>query len=294
MDNSPFPIAAAADQPPDTGLLWTIIWTLVWFAGWVAAAGVPALIARTMGLNARLYFGASLVLSPVAGLLMIALIRKPANEQPTLRAFGKTWMKPLALIALVAPFAYLAYLWTMMLTNTDPYIMGFNPVQWTHRYLGDTAIRILLVTLVISPLRDITGWAPITLIRRRIGLAAFYYAALHMLAYLGLDREWSLQKLWEDISIRTYIMLGMAALVLMVPLAITSTNGMIRRLGRKAWDRLHWLIYPLAILAVSHNLLMVKVIDGAPFVHAFILAVLLLWRLGRWGANRLKPAEVTA
>ncbi len=210
---------------------------------------------------------------------------------PYLRAFGKHWMKPLTLIALIAPFAYLAVLWTMMLTNTDPYIMGFNPVQWTHRYLGDTAIRILLVTLAISPIRNITGWAPITLIRRRIGLAAFFYAALHMLAYLGLDREWSLAKLWEDIVIRTYIMLGMAALTLMLPLAFTSTNGMIRRLGRRTWDRLHWLIYPLAILAIAHNLLMVKVIDGDPTIHAFILAALLLWRIGRFAVQRLKPAQ---
>ena len=208
-----------------------------------------------------------------------------------LRTFGKHWMKPLTLIALIAPFAYLAVLWTLMLTNTDPYIMGFNPVQWTHRYLGDTAIRILLVTLAISPIRDITGWQPIALIRRRIGLAAFFYAFLHMLAYLGLDREWSLAKLWEDVVLRTYIMLGMAALVLMIPLAVTSTNGMIRRLGRKTWDRIHWLIFPLAILAIAHNLLMVKAIDGDPTIHAVILAVLLLWRMGRWGMKRFKPAE---
>ena len=207
-----------------------------------------------------------------------------------LRAFGKHWMKPLTLIALIAPFAYLAVLWTLMLTNTDPYIMGFNPGQWTHRYLGDTAIRVLLVTLAISPIRDITGWQPIALIRRRIGLAAFFYALLHMLAYLGLDREWSLAKLWEDVMLRTYIMLGMAALVLMLPLALTSTNGMIRRLGRKVWDRVHWLIFPLAILAVAHNLLMVKVIDGDPTTHAVILAALLLWRVARFALKRLKPA----
>lgn len=134
-----------------------------------------------------------------------------------LRTFAKHWLKPLTLIALIAPFAYLAVLWTLMLTNTEPYIMGFNPVQWTHRYLGDTAIRVLLVTLAISPIRDITGWAPIVLVRRRIGLAAFFYAFLHMLAYLGLDRNWSLQLLWEDVMIRTYIMLGMAAVTLMIP-----------------------------------------------------------------------------
>jgi len=212
-------------------------------------------------------------------------------HNPYLRAFGKTWMKPLTLVALIAPFAYLAYLWTLMLTNTDPYIMGFNPVQWTHRYLGDTAIRVLLATLAISPIRDITGWAPIALIRRRIGLAAFFYAALHLTAYLWLDKNWDLGLLLEDIMIRTYIMLGMAALTLMIPLAITSNNTSIRRLGRKTWDRLHWLIYPLAILAVAHNLLMVKLIEGDPTTHAIILAALLLWRVGRWTLGKLKPAQ---
>lgn len=196
-------------------------------------------------------------------------------------------MKPLALVALAAPFAYLVVLWAFVLSNANPYIMGFNPVQWTHRYLGDTAIRVLLATLCISPLRDITGWAPLTLIRRRIGLAAFFYAALHMLAYLGLDRGWSLARLWEDVVIRTYIMLGMASLTLMVPLALTSTNGMIRRLGRRTWDRLHWLVYPLAVLAVAHNLLMVKVIDGNPALHAGLLGALLLWRAGRLTLKRL-------
>ncbi|MEQ1607397.1 MAG: protein-methionine-sulfoxide reductase heme-binding subunit MsrQ [Hyphomonadaceae bacterium] len=212
-------------------------------------------------------------------------------SNPYLRAFGKTWMKPLTLVALIAPFAYLAVLWTLMLTSTQPYIMGFNPVKWTHHYLGDTALRVLLVTLAISPIRDITGWAPIALIRRRIGLAAFFYAFLHMLAYLALDRGWSITLLWEDVMLRTYIMLGMAALVLMIPLAVTSTNGMIRRLGRKTWDRVHWLIYPLATLAVAHNLLMVKLIDGDPATHAVILAILLLWRVGRWSMKRLKPTE---
>ncbi|MDP3739669.1 MAG: protein-methionine-sulfoxide reductase heme-binding subunit MsrQ [Hyphomonadaceae bacterium] len=211
-----------------------------------------------------------------------------------LRNFGKHWMKPLTLAALVAPFAYLAVLWILMLTS-QPYIMGFDPVKWTHHYLGDTAIRILLVTLAISPIRDITGWAPIVVIRRRIGLAAFFYALLHMLAYVGLDLEWSIPKLWEDILLRTYITLGMLALLAMVPLALTSTNGMIRRLGRKTWDRIHWLIYPLAILAVSHNILMQKTLfQVQPMTHAAILAVLLGWRIARWALKRMKPTEAAA
>jgi sulfoxide reductase heme-binding subunit YedZ len=213
-----------------------------------------------------------------------------------LRAFGKHWMKPLTLALLLAPFIYLAVLWIMMLNGMQT-PMGWDPVKWTHHYLGDTAIRILLVTLAVTPVRDITGWAPIVVIRRRIGLAAFFYALLHMLAYLGLDKGWSLVKLWEDVVVRTYITLGMIALVLMIPLALTSTNGMIRRLGRKTWDRIHWLIYPLAILAVAHNMLMQKTLwQMQPTVHAAILAVLLGWRVMRWGMGKLrpKPAEAAA
>lgn len=288
MENSAFP-GAAADIPADSGLLMI----LLWMVGWIVAAGVPALIARFIGLNPRLYFGASLLLSPIGGLVLIALIRTPANEASAFRAFAKHWLKPLVLIALLAPFAYLALQWGLMLSG-QPHAMGWNVGQWTHRYLGDTAIRTLLLTLAVSPLRDISGWGPIVLIRRRVGLAAFFYAALHLLAYFWLDRNWSIAGLIEDVTRRTYIMLGMAALTLMIPLAITSNNGSIKRIGRKAWDRLHWLIYPLAILAVAHNLLMLKSMDGAPTVHAIILTALLGWRLVRWVVGRVKPREATA
>lgn len=287
MENSAFPVPA--DQPPESGLLLM----LLWLAGWIAAAAIPALVARPLKLNARFYFGASLVLTPVVGLLLIALIRKPENEAPALRAFGKHWLKPVTLLILIAPFAWLAYQWTLMLAG-QPNDMGWNVGQWTHRYLGDTAVRVLLATLLVSPIRDITGWAPLALIRRRVGLAAFFYAALHLLAYFWLDRNWSIPGLIEDVTLRTYIMLGMAALTLMVPLAITSNNASIKKLGRKVWDRLHWLIFPLAILAIGHNLLMVKAIDGAPTLHALILVLLLGWRLSRWGLAKLKPAEATA
>ena len=211
-----------------------------------------------------------------------------------LRTFAKHWMKPLTLLALVAPFLFLAWQWLQVLTGINPRAMGTDFVTYTHHFLGDTAIRILLVTLAVSPVRDITGWAPIALIRRRIGLAAFFYAALHMIAYLWLDRGWDLGLLWEDMVVRTYIMLGMAALVLMVPLALTSNNSAIRKLGRQTWDRIHWLIFPLAILAVAHNLLMVKVIYGDPLMHAVILTLLLGWRVVRWSIGKLKRTEAAA
>ena len=214
-------------------------------------------------------------------------------HSPLLRAFGKHWLKPLTLVSLIAPFAWLAYQWGLMLAGL-PNDMGWNVGQWTHRYLGDTAIRVLLVTLAISPIRDITGWAPIVIIRRRVGLAAFFYTTLHLLAYFWLDRNWSLPGLIQDVTLRTYIMLGMAALTLMIPLAITSNNSSIKKLGRKTWDRLHGLTYPVAILAVAHNLLMVKIIEGDPTIHAVILGVLLLWRVGRWVIGKFKPAQIAA
>lgn len=200
-------------------------------------------------------------------------------------------MKPLTLVALLAPLAWLI-VQVVLLIQGQPNDMGVNPAEYIHHFLGDTAIRILLVTLAITPIRDITGWAPIILIRRRIGLAAFYYAALHIVAYLWLDLLWSLDALWEDILKRTYITLGMAAFALLVPLAVTSTNGMIRRLGRNLWQKIHYLIYPIAILAVVHQTLVTKSLQWGEIIHGVILAALLLWRVPKWiGAAAKSRAE---
>jgi sulfoxide reductase heme-binding subunit YedZ len=269
-------------------------WMLTAYAVWIGASGLVAWLAGRKGLNAGIVFVISVAVSPLAGLIYFLLIKDKAAEAGLLRSFGKTWMKPVTLVLLVAPFIYLAVLWILGLNGVST-PLGFDPVKWTHHYLGDTAIRILLVTLAISPIRDITGWAPIALIRRRIGLAAFFYATLHMLAYLGLDKGWSLQKLWEDVVIRTYITLGMLALLLMIPLALTSNNSAIRKLGRQTWDRIHWLIFPLAILAVAHNMLMQKTLwQMQPTIHMAILVLLLGWRVTRWGAGKLKPKPAEA
>lgn len=205
-------------------------------------------------------------------------MRRPPH--PVLRAFGRSWMKPLTLIALCAPGAYAAAQWALGLAGL-PNELGFNPAEWTHHFLGDTALRILLVTLAVSPLRDITGWAPLGLIRRRIGLAAFAYSAAHILAYLWLDLLWSLPALWDDVLKRTYITLGMAAFAAMIPLALTSTNGMIRKLGRTSWEKLHRLIFPITLLAVLHHLFMVKGNQPEPLIHGAILAALVAWRLAK-------------
>jgi sulfoxide reductase heme-binding subunit YedZ len=212
---------------------------------------------------------------------MNASTLQPRRRSPALDAFGRHWLKPLALIALLAPGVYVAAQWGLAYAGL-PNALGFNAAEWTHHFLGQTALRILLVTLAITPLVDITRWTPLLRIRRRIGLAAFFYAALHIVAYLWLDLLWSLPALWEDVLKRTYITFGIAAFVLMVPLAVTSTNGMIRRLGALIWKRLHWLVYPLAILAVLHHYFVEKGDQPGPLVHGAILAALLPWRVVKW------------
>lgn len=195
-----------------------------------------------------------------------------------LRDFARVWLKPLTLAALLAPAVWLAYQWIALFAGW-PSTLGFNPVQTTHHFLGETAIRVLLVALAVTPFRDITGWAPIMRVRRRIGLAAFFYALAHLLAYFGLDLFFSLPALWEDIVDRTYITFGMAAFALLVPLAITSHDALIKALGAVRWRRLHWAVYPTGMLAVTHHVFAEKGFQMGPVVHGAILAALLGWRV---------------
>ena len=219
-------------------------------------------------------------------------------RNPVFRTFSRHVMKPLAFWLLALPALWLAGQWTLLLTGGD-HDLGFNPIETTHRFLGDTAIRILLVSLAVTPVRDITRWGPVMMIRRRIGLAAFWYALLHILAYLGLDLflaagmsvSGAFAGLWRDVSERIYITLGMTAFVLLLPLAITSFNRMQRWLGSRRWQGLHRLVYPLAILAVFHHGFMVKGNQLGPWIHGGILALLLGYRLvGMIARKRSQPS----
>ena len=211
-------------------------------------------------------------------------------HNPYLRAFGRTWMKPLTLLALALPAAWLGVqVWLVNSNMANG--LGEDPAKGVHHFLGQTAIRILLLTLAVSPLRDITGWAPIALIRRRLGLAAFFYGVAHLIAYLWLEKDWSIPGLAKDAVTLTYVAVGLAALALMIPLAVTSNNTSIKRLGRRTWEKVHWLVFPLAILAVIHHALTLKGFYAEPMIHAGVLALLLGWRLWRWTAGKLaKPA----
>ncbi len=204
------------------------------------------------------------------------------------RAFNRHWLKPISFWLLLAPAAWLSWQWWLLLSG-DAHTLGFNPIETTHRFLGDTALQILLLSLAISPIRELTPWSGLLKIRRRIGLAAFWYALLHVLAYLGLDLliaagmsvSGALAGLWEDVIERVYITLGMIAFLALIPLALTSFNSMIRRLGARNWQRLHWLAYPLAILAVLHYGILAKGNQLEPWVYGGVLAVLLGYRVLR-------------
>jgi sulfoxide reductase heme-binding subunit YedZ len=196
------------------------------------------------------------------------------------REFARVWLKPITFWLLAAPGLWLGWQWIAALAGW-PNALGFDPIAYTHHFLGDTAIRVLLIALAVTPFRDITGWAAIMRVRRRIGLFAFAYALLHVLAYFSFDLRFSLPKLWDDVVERVYITFGMAAFLGLIPLAITSHDALIKKLGAVNWSRLHWLVYPIGVLAVLHYGYMVKGNQMGPWVHGTVLAVLLAWRVAR-------------
>jgi sulfoxide reductase heme-binding subunit YedZ len=174
--------------------------------------------------------------------------------------------------------------------------LGINPAETLQVETGIWALRFLLASLAITPLRRLFGWNRLVQYRRMLGLFAFFYATLHLLTYVVLDRYFDWAGVVEDVAKRPFITLGMLAFVLMIPLALTSTKGWIRRLGRK-WQTLHRLVYFAAIAASLHFIWKVKVAIGEPVYYAAILGVLLAIRLvisvrkARSGALTPKPAN---
>jgi sulfoxide reductase heme-binding subunit YedZ len=166
--------------------------------------------------------------------------------------------------------------------------LGINPVETINRYTGDWVLRFLLITLAVTPLRRMFGWNSLLRFRRMFGLFAFFYATLHFLSYVWLDQFFAIDAIIKDVAKRLYITVGFTCFVLLIPLAVTSTNGMIRRLGARRWQRLHRLVYFIAIGGIVHYLWLVKSDLAQPLIYGAILAVLLGFRL--WGKVRSAPA----
>ena len=196
--------------------------------------------------------------------------------------------KPLVFILALIPLAGLIFI---VLTGRT----SANPAEDILLTTGIWALRFLLITLAITPLRRITGWNRLIQYRRMFGLFALFYAALHLLSYLAFDRFFAVDEILADVAKRPFITAGMAAFGLMIPLAVTSTAGWIRRLGRR-WQQLHRLVYLSGVAACLHFVWKVKVVIGEPIYYAAILGTLLgvrlLWRYGPRALVNRHPARV--
>ena len=175
-------------------------------------------------------------------------------------------IKPAVFVAAVAPGIYLT--WAALTGN-----LSANPLSEYRNETGVWTLRFLCITLAVTPLRRLTGWNGAIKFRRMLGLFAFFYATLHFLSYWAFDLTFAFGAMVGDILTRPFIALGFAAFVLLIPLALTSTKGWIRRLGKK-WALLHRLVYVAAICAVIHFAWKVKVFTGDPVIYAAILALL--------------------
>jgi len=197
--------------------------------------------------------------------------------------------KPLVFVAGLAPLAWMIC-GALQLFGAS---LGADPVKKLEHECGKTALNFLLLTLSVTPVRNLTGLPQLLRLRRMLGLFVFFYAVVHFTVYLVLDLELNLALVGADIVKRPYITIGFTALLLLVPLALTSTNGMMRRLGRR-WQSLHRLIYVIAALAVWHFYWQVKRDVREPLIYLGILALLLAYRLARWRAPRAARATRAA
>ena len=182
-----------------------------------------------------------------------------------------SWLKAAVFLACLIPFAQLAY-------KGYTGDLGVNPIEFITHFTGSWALLFLLTSLSVTPLRKISGWNDLIKFRRMLGLFAFFYAALHFSTYIVLDHFFDFQRITKDILKRPYVTVGFTAFVLMTPLAITSTAGMIRRLGKR-WQQLHRLVYVAAIAGVVHFYWLVKADIRRPLQYGSVLVILLGYRL---------------
>jgi methionine sulfoxide reductase heme-binding subunit len=167
----------------------------------------------------------------------------------------------------------------------DTYLTA-NPIEFITHATGDWTLRFVIITLAISPLRRIPGFSALIRYRRMLGLFAFFYGSLHFSIWIGIDKFFDWTEMWKDVQKRRFITVGFTGYVLMIPLAVTSTAGWIRRLGGRRWQKLHRAIYLTAIAGVIHYYWLVKSDVRKPLQYAAMVAVLLAWRIVAWIQRR--------
>ena len=204
------------------------------------------------------------------------------------RFLSSKWTKLALFLLSLVPFLVLLWLCWEAYQSGDfvPYVTA-NPIEYLTHYTGDWTIRFICFTLCITPLRMLLNRPQITRFRRMLGLFAFFYGCVHFALWLFLDpKQNTISAIWEDIAKRRYITVGMLAFLAMLPLAITSTAGWVRRLTFKRWKQLHRLVYLTAVAAVIHYWWLVKSDIRLPLMYAAIVAVLLGYRIVAWMRKR--------
>ncbi len=201
----------------------------------------------------------------------------------------KRWIKAVVFVLCLVPVLWLGWrFWNQDLTA--------NPLEFLQHQTGDWALRMLVATLAITPLRKLLHMPSLIRYRRMLGLFAFFYACLHFLTYLVFDKLFDVQEIVKDVAKRPFITVGFLALVLMLPLAVTSTAGWIRRMGGKRWQMLHRAIYISAIAGGVHYYWLVKSDVRKPLFYLGLVVLLLAYRLAVWlvgrTATRAKSHEV--
>jgi methionine sulfoxide reductase heme-binding subunit len=197
------------------------------------------------------------------------------------------WTKALPFLLCLGPLA--SIIWPFVRGYTIP-----NPLEFIQHGTGDWTLRFLVLTLTITPLRQLLQLPDLIRFRRMLGLFAFFYACLHFTTYLLFDKVFDFHEIWKDVYKRPFITLGFTAFLLLVPLAITSTAGWIRRLGGRRWRILHRAIYISAVCAVIHYYWLVKSAVIRPLFYAGLVGLLLVWRVGEWFLRRRRTALANA
>ena len=185
---------------------------------------------------------------------------------------AKRWMKALVFVFCLNPLFWLG--WRAL--HSD---LTANPIEFITHFTGDWTLRLIIITLAVTPLRKLLGLPDLIRFRRMIGLFAFFYGSLHFITYIWLDKFFDLGEMWRDVYKRRFITVGFLSFVLMIPLAVTSTAGWIRRLGGARWQRLHRLIYVSAIEGVVHYYWLVKSDVRKPVFYGCLVGILLLFRV---------------
>jgi len=198
------------------------------------------------------------------------------------KILGSRWTKVCVFVACLVPFLLLLWPFWKLVTSGNAPELGANPVEYITHYTGDCTIRFLLITLCVTPLRKIVDQPKLVRYRRMLGLFAFFYVCLHFMTWFILDKSFSLSDMWADILKRRFITVGMLGFAMLLPLAVTSTAGWVRRLGFVNWQRLHRLIYFAALAGVIHYYWLVKSDVRLPVMYGAILVVLMSYRFFIW------------